>query len=278
MVTTSSQISVVLSGGSSNSNPNLALGGSPSNAPININNPLNNLFDDISPSEAEVGLEDYRCFYVFNDSDDPVYNFRLWMTADVEDGSTITLGIQNSDEIQRYAITGVPTGGTFTLTYLGKSFTSNYDSDLGAWATAIEVGLNALQDNDGNPLLTGVIVAAQTTSTGIIFDITFADYDGQRIHDTLIADSSLEPETVSATLTVLQNGAPINTIASALEAETTTPSGVTFFTPSEIEPISVPRLESGEGFPIWVRRRASPGVTAVANDGFSLRIRMTALK
>ena len=74
MVTTSTDISIVLSGGSSNSNPNLSLGGSPSSTPI-TNNSINNLFDDISAAQLDAGRIDYRCFYKINIYSTILYTF-----------------------------------------------------------------------------------------------------------------------------------------------------------------------------------------------------------
>ena len=168
MVAQVSEISLVLSGGSVNSDPSLSLGGNPSSSPVN-SNALNNIFNDITPDESLSGLEDYRCVYFFNDSDDPIFNLKLWMLSETENGSSVTLGIQDKDEIQRLTITGTPTGGSFSLTYSGQTCISSYNADLGIWATTLQTNLNALQDTDGLPLLTGVVVNAQNTTTGIIF-------------------------------------------------------------------------------------------------------------
>lgn len=279
MVATAAQISVVLSGGSENTDPSFSLGGNPSSTAINIAQTLNNIFDDVSPAETEDGIEDYRCFYIFNDAEDAaVYDIKLWLTGETAEGSYVEMGIQGQDEVQRFTITGTATGGSFEVGFGGQSFVSTYNADLGAWASALETGLNSLTDDDDEPLLTGVVVNAQNTSSGIVFDIQFSSYDGKRIQDELTVDSSLTPGSVTMAVTTLQNGAPINTIAPAIDVETTTPGSVEFFTPSEESPIEVPRLEPTEGFPVWVRRVVEAGATAVSDDGFSIRIRMSALK
>lgn len=277
MVATADDISIVLSGGSVNTSTSSSIGGDPSNTPINFSQTLGNLFDDITPEENEDGYEDYRCFYVFNDASDPVYDLKIWVTEETEEGSYIEVGIQDQDEVQRLTITGTPNGGSFEIAYGGVSYVSAYNADLGAWAEALQDGLNNLED-EGVLLFSGIAVTAQNTSTGIVFDIQFSDYDGKRIQDEFTVESSLTPGSVATSMVTLQEGSPINTIAPEIGVETTTPGSVNFFVPSEDAPIELPRLESGEGFPIWIRRVVDEGATAVANDGFSLKIRMKALK
>lgn len=55
-----------LSGGASNSDPNAALGGAQSSVPVDFGTPLNNLFDNVTPTEATTGVIDYRCIYLRN--------------------------------------------------------------------------------------------------------------------------------------------------------------------------------------------------------------------
>jgi len=54
-----------LSGGASNTDPNLALGGIISSTAI-VDNTLNNLWDNVSGDEGAAGDIEYRCFYVRN--------------------------------------------------------------------------------------------------------------------------------------------------------------------------------------------------------------------
>jgi hypothetical protein len=54
-----------LSGGASNNDPNISLGGAKSSVEI-VDATLQNLFDNISGAEASAGDTEYRCFYVHN--------------------------------------------------------------------------------------------------------------------------------------------------------------------------------------------------------------------
>jgi len=53
-----------LSGGSSNSDPNAALGGAKSGTAVGSG--VHNLFDQVSGAESAAGDVEYRCFYVHN--------------------------------------------------------------------------------------------------------------------------------------------------------------------------------------------------------------------
>lgn len=128
--TSASDISIVLSGGTVNLDANASLGGDPSSTPIS-SGVINNLFADVSSDQSKAGLEDYRCVYIFNDGQTPIYNVRLWIGQILVGSSQVEIGIDALDETQRITISGVPvTGGSFTLSYKGTNFTSNYNADL----------------------------------------------------------------------------------------------------------------------------------------------------
>ena len=57
---------VFLSGGATNSDPSLSIGGAKSSVQVSASK-LNNLFDDVSGDEAAAGRIDYRMVYVQND-------------------------------------------------------------------------------------------------------------------------------------------------------------------------------------------------------------------
>jgi len=271
-LTSGNEISIVLSGGTVNLDPNSSLGGDPSNAPI-PDGILNNLFDDISPEESDIGHEDYRCIYFFNDGDSDVYSVVVYIAEDFENGAVIELGIRERNETQRIQITDAAlTGGSMTLSYAGIQFLSEYNSDLGDWAIALQDTLNALLDLEGDPLLREVTVNAQATgSSTIIFDIIFNGIDGKRNHPTIQVDSNDFSPAVTITVSTPQEGAPINTIAPDIGLETTPPGGITFYAPSELSPITLPLLKPEDGFPLWVKRVVDPNTVAVADDGFRIR-------
>ena len=61
MTATTSDIVMVYTGGSVNTDPSQSLGGNPSNQPVS--GLANNLFKDITDAQSVSGLIDYRCFY-----------------------------------------------------------------------------------------------------------------------------------------------------------------------------------------------------------------------
>lgn len=76
-----SDLKARLSGGAANNVPAASLGGEMSSVDLSAT-ALNNLFDNVSSSEATAGSVDYRCFYVLNDNDtDTVNVMKIWMSA-----------------------------------------------------------------------------------------------------------------------------------------------------------------------------------------------------
>ena len=264
-------INVVLSGGSSNTDPNLSLGGDPSGTPIS-SGIVNNLFDDVSVDESEDGHEDYRCMYLFNDSIGNIFNGRIWIISQVLDGSFVEIGIEERDEIQRITLDGIATSGSFTLSYEGISFVSVFNSDLGTWAAALQATLRALMDGGGDLFFKDIVVSASASGTTTIFDVSFPLQDGSRNHDSFVLESDdLGPASVDIVLSTPQQGSPINTIAPQISVETTPPGGVGFFVPTAASPIQIPKLIADDGFPLWVKRITPAEAIPIQNDGFTMR-------
>jgi hypothetical protein len=275
MAISANDISVVLSGGSSNTDPNDSIGGDPSNVVVNVGR-INNLFDDVTPEEAEAGFDEFRCFYVFNDSDQVITNITIWIVSQTDGGSSLEVGIQDFNEVQRITV-GNATGGNIRFSFKDFEFVSEYRSDLGQWASELELSLNSLTDEDGYAVLSGVEIRGQSANNTSIFDLTFSNNDRNRNHESIvIVENNLTPS-VSVNVITIQEGAPINTIASKLDFATTTPGGVGFFAPTLQSPINLPYLAPGDGFPVWLKRSTSPNTSSVNLDGATLRIRINAL-
>jgi hypothetical protein len=269
----------VLSGGSSNVEPDKALGGDPSDTAI-TNNSINNLFDDLTTTDTDEGSEDYRCFYIFNDGTIPLYNLRLWIYEDFAVSSSLELGVKLQDETQRITLIGPvtptrtpPTSGFFVFSYDGKTITSSWRENLNTWAAELQASLLALTDDDDEPYFSSVSVNAQVVNIStIIFDIVFSQLDGKRRHSLFQVEQNVLLPTTEIAISYLQAGYPINVIAPTINVETTTPGGVDFYAPTENSPIVFPRLSPGDGVPVWVRRTTAAGSVARSSDGFSLRI------
>lgn len=278
-MTKASDISIVLSGGSSNLDPKLSLGGEPSSN-IVVNNRLNNLFDDTSTENSGDIFEDYRCIYVFNDGGTPIYNVKLWITEEQEGGGNIELGIKDSSEIQRITISPIPTTGSMNLSYDGVNFVSNANSNIITWAQSLQDSLNSLENE--YRLLREVSVTVEQLNDEIIFDIDFSGdlgglgHDDKKDHPLInhISNTFVDSE---VSINVITNGSPLNAIAELIENKFIPPSGVGFYKPTENSPITFPRILPTEGFALWCKRLIPDNIPAVQNDGFIFRIRANSI-
>jgi hypothetical protein len=273
-LTTAADISVVLSGGSNNMIPNASLGGNPSVTPI-VTNVLDNLFDDISSDQNNAGFTDYRCIYFFNDGDTTIYSVNTYILSEQDGGAVMKIGVIEFDEFQRIAMVGLPTGGSAVLSYDGFNVTFDYDPSISVMATSLQNALNSLVDSNNVPVLQDVSITAQPIQSTILFDIVFAGRDGSRSHPTIHVVSNSFTPSVTMSITKVQSGCPINSIASEINNPTTPPGGVAFVPVST--QISLPLLRTGDGFPLWVQRTVAPNTAAKANDGFTLRFQAESL-
>ncbi len=268
--TTGSDISVVLSGGADNLDPEQSIGGDPAVAQV-VDNVINNLFSDVSSEDNLNGIEDYRCIYFFNDGETDIFEIKVFILEDFDGGATMEIGVEERDENQRLLITGSPTGGSVTLSYAGIEVDLDYNPDISVMALALQSALNGLVDEDSQSLLSGVVVTGQPTGPTLIFDILFTGNDGSRNHDEmLIVANNLTPS-VTVIMTTTLAGSPINTIAPEIGNSTIPPGGVGFFAASEVSPITLPKLKPTEGFPLWIKRVVAANTEAKANDGLTLR-------
>lgn len=257
-----SDISIVLSGGSSNADPNLALGGDPSGSPIT--GYLNNLFDNESEDNSTTGRTDYRCFYVFNDNDaDTFYGVKVWVASQVEGGASIKLGIPLVSDTQIVTISGDYNGGSLTLAYQSSNMDLQGDGDL---AAQLQAALNNV------PGLSGVIVTTTSPvahTTNLI--VSFAP--GRHQPTLSLVDNSLTGgSSIDVNIKKSVDGGPINTIASPISSSVTPPTGITFTSPTVENPVIVGNLLPLDGFPVWVQRNCPPGAVGVPNDGAVIRL------
>lgn len=268
MVATASDLSIVLTGGTSNIDPNESLGGDPSSTPIS--GVLNNLFENVNDDDALDGRIDYRCVYVFNDSaSNTFYNMSYYLeaggTGEVETGITFT------HEVQRINIIGTVTGGSFSVSYTPPGLpletqTVNYNADPNIWRANLETAINNISTLD-------VTVSVGGTGGNRIFDITFTDY---RYHDVLTVNiGSLTGGLLTNSVSKITGGSPINSIPALLDASTTAPAGISFSVPSVGSPTTIGTLYPEEGFPLWVKRVTDAGTAAATNVGFNLKIKIS---
>lgn len=111
-------LSVRLSGGAANSDPNASLGGAKSSTAVGTG--IHNLFDQVSSAETSAGDTEYRCVYIHNghatlDWQTPV----VWISSNTPSTGTtveIALGssILNGTEQTVVNESTAPTGVTFS--------------------------------------------------------------------------------------------------------------------------------------------------------------------
>jgi hypothetical protein len=88
MAVTAADMKFKYSGGAANALATACLGGVRSSVDIPAGS--QNLFDDVTPSEATSGDTEYRCFYVYNDNDtDTINAVKVWMNGDTPAPGTV---------------------------------------------------------------------------------------------------------------------------------------------------------------------------------------------
>ena len=81
-----------LTGGSSNSNPSLSLGGAGSSIEVSTI-VLNNLFDNVTPEVAESGIVQYRAIDLHNIGDDIAGAVTMYLSETLSLGSNLSCGL-----------------------------------------------------------------------------------------------------------------------------------------------------------------------------------------
>jgi hypothetical protein len=261
---TESDIVFTYSGGSSNSNPAVSLGGDISTVPIA--NRI--LFSDITSDQAEAGRIDYRCFYLKNINNlEFLYDSSLSISYENPGDVTIYLGFKFSNERQTIFITNYAsiTSGSFVLSYEDSLSTHNrtidWNSNPTTWANEIQSNLRTID------YLDDITVVPNVIGSNLTFEINFLGLAANRKHNLLeVSTNSLSPVTsVSITRTV--SGSPINCTADEIEVSTVAPFNVDF-----VSEFSIGNLHPLDFIPVWVKRIAPVGTEASENDGFNFRL------
>src|SRR5688572_4414583 len=113
----SSDIKFYHSGGGSNCDPMLDLGGARSSCELTEGEAT--LFNNLSPKKSRWGGIDYRCFYVKNThADETLRNAKFYVDWERKSGSFIDVGVKRVVEVQKVEISGTKPpneGDSFTL-------------------------------------------------------------------------------------------------------------------------------------------------------------------
>lgn len=269
-------ISLVFSGGLSNSDPSQSIGGDASI--YDIPGGINNLFEDIDSPDTDT--IEYRAFYIFNDnSTSSISNTKIWIESQVYDGAFVELGVLLEDEIQQITITPIDdiTSGTFEIEInynVGPTPTTettdpiSWDADLGTLAQNIQDALNNL-----NKFSTIEV----SSDGGGVFSVTFSDKDGNKSQPSLEITNNLlisSGDAPAIAVDLIQQGSPINTVAVNIGFPNIAPNGITFTSPdAEENSLLIGQLQSYEGFPVWIKRTTPAESLGVESDGFTLRFK-----
>lgn len=128
-----------LSGGSSNTDPDLSLGGIRSTTTVSAT-AMNNLFDNVSAADATSGDTEYRCFYFRNeDADaDGLTNVKLWFYSNTPSPTTnVRMGLDQAGlngtattiANENTAPSNVVFSDTYTSKVLGLTLPDMYEND-----------------------------------------------------------------------------------------------------------------------------------------------------
>jgi hypothetical protein len=262
-------VSFVFSGGVQNSNPALSLGGTPSDIPIG-----NKLFDDISPDQAQNGDIQYRCIYLVNDSEEAsLFDTKIFVVDQVAGGAYAQLGFNPINARQRVQIANADniSSGSFTLAYEGATETTNFTIDypgLGeSWESNLQDAIHTV------PGLEDVTVSTSFYEGILILQVDFSGGARYKNHPNFIVisnnlNSSNASFPIDISVQTIIYGSPINFVPDSIGNENTPPSGIIFtndqFTLGTLGPLDI--------VPIWIKRTTNMGVTAIENDGFTIRV------
>ncbi len=256
-------IAFVFSGGASNFNPSLSLGGDPSS--IEIGNIGNNLFNSLSEQQLQNGIVDYRCFYIFNQNDfDTFYLPKMFIINNSE--CFCQIGANLSNELQKITISGEPTSGTFTILFDINNLVITFSTD----ATTLENNIKNAFDGIG---YTGVVVSVLKYSCTYQISISFEGIDGYKYQPLieLVSNDLLPTPTIFITREVA--GSPINTIPQQTTGTTISPENINFATYMDGNPLQLTSLKPLEGVPIWLQRIIPAGAKNSLNQQFTFVLR-----
>jgi hypothetical protein len=234
---------------------------------------MNNLFSDISSESAETGKTDYRCFYIFNKSQvDSLYDAKVYFEQQGTEGSSVTVGINKSTEIQKIIMTPRIFSGSLELRFGSDDILVNWGSSAGEFETNLQVALQAF--------VPGTVVSTDIQEESFAnqiynFTISFSgesDNKGYPLlavkNNQLLASGSYPSISISR----VSAGGPINSIAQVIPTDTTPPAGVVFYNSTKSSRLSIGTLGPGNGVPIWIKRITPLNTQYLEEDYFEFRI------
>lgn len=270
---TNEDISITLSGGLNNNNPEFSLGGEPSVYPISNER----LFKDVTPEEAETGSENYKCVYVNNNSfNATLYKAKIYTNYKSENSDvSVELGFREANERQNILITNsnTITGGNIKIAYIDYSGTNiitvDWNPSISVWANNFQTQLRTIEN------LEDIQVEGTLIENGFYFEINFLGKSSKRYHELIqLTENNLIASTeIIASITRNNSGRPINSTAQEIDATNTVPFSVVFgqyeYAESAYE---LGELRPGDQVPVWIKRIVPTNSRAVESDGILIKI------
>lgn len=257
----STNIEFLLSGGTNNSDPKKSTGGGPSSFPILGS--VNNLFPDVTSSEASSGKVDYRCFYIKNsNSSFTLYDTEIRVSAQNLGGAYVELGVAKSTDVQIIEVTGASISGTVVLRLGSSPISVNWG--------ASPFGFQASLTNALSYAGAAAVVTHSVSGNTVSFIVTFSGFNDNKSWPTLQVQENNLAGTDAPIITIrkISEGRPINSSAPQVVTDQTPPSGVTFGSGSML----VGKMEPGDFAPVWVKRTTPANTQFSLNDGFTVKI------
>ena len=259
------EIGFFYSGGPNNSSSALSIGGNPSNFPILGS--TNNLFPNVTATDAILGKTDYRCFYLYNNSSTAILaDSSIYVLSQQTGGSTVQIGVAKVTEVQTVLVSGDVGSGDIVLKYDQSQFSVQWDSSTTVLAENMVSGLVSV----------GVLGAEVSIGTSIqsvrSISVSFKGQSDNRSHPLLELYENNLDTSPAITISREASGSPINSIATQIAVDTATPSKVEFSTTSPAQRISIGSLQPGDGFPVWIRRTTPADADFLQTDNFVFRI------
>lgn len=269
-----SDIKIYYSGGASNSDPALSIGGEFSS--VQVPSALENIFPTLKDSDVGFDISEYRCIYVFNtNATDNVFDLKTIFATQLNTPAQLYLGFNISDDVQKITITGQPNSGNVELTYtdfLGTDYDTNpieFGENLNTFAQNIQNELNLL-----SPVFGNIVCTSFDSPTYQYIEISFTGLDGNRIHNLLTVKTNnlVGSSTVVLNLQKIVAGSPINTEAELLVNSEQQPTDIDFLSGTGF--MTLLSLRAQEGFPIWIKRTTTSSTVPAVLAGAELQFTM----
>jgi len=260
----SEKILFLLSGGSSNSNPALSLGGQPSST--RVSGGMNGIFTDVSAEQAISGRTDYRCFYVKNASDSEyLYGSTIYIQSEVPGGSSVQIGVLKSSEVQTISFEGSLGSGSLVLRLAGIQFSSESSGTLESLANGIVSAMSSAG-------FSGVVATTSSSgSTGTISLSFLGAMDNRSWPLIELVQNGLSGDP-SVSISRQSSGGPINTVAPTVATPEVPPFGVLFSQTSSSSRIELGSLGPNDTVPVWIKRTTAPDTPLKEFDGVTIRL------